>query len=306
MLRSSPQTAADLALRALELSDSTDPDWFGRAGTAVDALTVIGRLSEAADLARAALGRAPPRHAPRLRCALAHILLLSGRPADAVSEAENLLAQKDLPDDLRGIAEWTMFWGLICLNDFRKGRQQAEAVLADRERHTDTAVVGALLLLARFAMVDGRIADSFAHLREALHITDSGTAEAIQRPYTRLLLSLHYRAVRQFDAADLAIQAAEEEINDLGLTVLAAQPALFRSVLKLGSVGLTTPPPRPRPGKRSPRSWARTGSSASGCPYSLSLPCGGVTSTPRSGTSSDASPSTPRPRCCSGRCGKGG
>ncbi|AWS45625.1 LuxR family transcriptional regulator [Streptosporangium sp. 'caverna'] len=235
VLRSSPQTAADLALRALELSDSTDPDWFGRATTAVDALTVIGRLSEAADLARTALGRAPARHAPRLRCALAHILLLSGRPADAVSEAESLLAQKDLPEDLRGIAEWTMFWGLTWLNDFRTGRQQAEAVLADREQHTDAAVVGALLLLARFAMVDGRIADSFAHLCEALHITDTGTVEAIQRPYTRLILSLHYRAVRQFDEADIAIQAAEEEIKDLGLTVLAAQPALFRSVLNLGA-----------------------------------------------------------------------
>ncbi|MEW9528743.1 AAA family ATPase [Microbispora sp. NPDC049125] len=235
VLRSSPQTAADLALRALELSGSTDPGWFCRAATAVDALTVIGRLSEAADLARAALGRAPACHAPRLRCALAHILLLSGRPADAISEAESLLAQKDLPEDLRGIAEWTMFWGLTWLNDFQKGRQQAEAVLADRERHTDAAVVGALLLLARFAMVDGRIADSFAYLCEALHITDSGTAEAIQRPYTRLILSLHYRAVRRFDAADIAIQAAEEEINDLGLTVLAAQPALFRSVLNLGA-----------------------------------------------------------------------
>ncbi|AWS42527.1 LuxR family transcriptional regulator [Streptosporangium sp. 'caverna'] len=235
VLRSSPQTAADLALRALELSDSAGPDWFGRVGTAVDALTVIGRLSEAADLARAALGRAPPFQAPRLRCALAYILLLSGRPADAVSEAESLLAQQDIPDDLRGIVEWAMFWGLISLNDFRKGRQRAKAVLADRERHTDAAVVGALLLLARFAMVDGRIADSFAHLREALHITDTGTVEAIQRPYTRLMLSLNHRAMRQFDAADIAIQAAEEEIKDLGLTVLAAQPALFRSVLKLAA-----------------------------------------------------------------------
>ena len=234
VLRSSPQTAVDLALRALELSDSADPDWFGRAATAVDALTVIGRLSEAADLARSALGRAPPLHACRLRCALAHILLLSGRPADAISEAENLLARKDLPDDLRGIAEWTMFWGLTCLNDFRKGRRQAEAVLADRERHADAAVVGALLLLAQFAMVDGRIADSFRHLCEALRITDRGAAEAIQRPYTRLILSLYYRAMREFDAAETAIQAAEQEINDLGLTVLAAQPALFRSVLYLG------------------------------------------------------------------------
>ncbi|MEU7939124.1 hypothetical protein [Microbispora bryophytorum] len=171
----------------------------------------------------------------RERSRSAHILLLSGRPADAISETENLLTQKDLPEDLRGIAEWTMFWALTCLNDFRKGRRQAEAVLADRERHADAAVVGALLLLAQFAMVDGRIADSFTHLCEALRITDRGAVEAIQRPYTRLILSLYYRAMREFDAADIAIQAAEEEINDLGLTVLAAQPALFRSVLHLGT-----------------------------------------------------------------------
>ncbi|MFG1708394.1 AAA family ATPase [Nonomuraea sp. M3C6] len=234
VLRSSPQTAADLAQRALELSDPADPDWVGRAAIAVDALTAIGRLPEAADLARVALGRAPPAQAPHLRCALAYILLLSGQPADAESEAESLLTQ-DIPDDLRGIAEWTVFWGLICVNDFGKGRLRAEAVLADRVRHTDAAVVGALLLLARFAIVDGRVADSFAHLHEALRIANSGSVEAIQRPYARLLLSLNCRAMRQFEESDIAIQAAEEEIKDLGLTVLAAQPALFRSVLNLAT-----------------------------------------------------------------------
>ncbi|MGP4098340.1 helix-turn-helix transcriptional regulator [Nonomuraea sp. KM90] len=234
VLRSSPQTAADLATRALELSDPADPGWAGRAATAVDALTTIGRLPEAADLARTALGRAPPAQAPHLRCALAYILLLSGRPAEAESEAESLLAQ-DIPEDLRGIAEWTVFWGLICLNDFGRGRLRAEAVLADRARHTDAAVVGALLLLARLAMVDGRIADSFAHLHEAQRIANSGTVEAIQRPYARLLLSLNYRAMRQFGPSEIAIQDAEEEINALGLTVLAAGPALFRSVLRLAA-----------------------------------------------------------------------
>ncbi|WP_275415256.1 helix-turn-helix transcriptional regulator [Planotetraspora silvatica] len=235
VLRSSPQTAADLALRALELSDPADPDWVGRAATAADALTAIGRLPEAADLARGALSKAPPAQAPHLRCALAYILLLSGRPADAVAEAESLLTQHDVPDDLRGIAEWTVCWGLICLNDFGKGRLRAESVLAERERHTDAAVVGALLLLARFAVADGRVADSFAHLHEALQIANSGTVEAIQRPYTRLLLSLNWRAMRQFEESDIAIQAAEEEIKACGLTVLAAQPALFRSVVKLAA-----------------------------------------------------------------------
>ncbi|GII52105.1 LuxR family transcriptional regulator [Planotetraspora thailandica] len=233
VLRSSPQTAADLAKRALELTDPADPDWVGRAATAVDALTAMGRLSEAADLVRPALSRASPRLAHRLRCALAYILLLSGRPADAVGEAESLLSEQDLSDDLRGVAEWTVFWGLISLNDLTNGQRRAEAVLADRDRHSDAAVAGALLMLSRFAMVDGRVADSFAHLNEALRIANSGTVEAIQRPYARLLLSLNYRCLCQFDAADMAIQTAQEDIKTLGVTVLAAQPALFRARVKL-------------------------------------------------------------------------
>ncbi|MET8141413.1 AAA family ATPase [Sphaerisporangium sp. NPDC005288] len=235
VLRSSPHTAADLARRALDLTEPTDPDWFGRAATAVDALTTTGRLSEAAGLTRSALARAPSAQEPRLRCALAYIMLLSGRPADALAEAENVLAQEDIPDDLGGIAEWTVFWGLISLNDLRKGRPRAEAVLADRDRHSDAAVVGALLLRARCAMVDGRVADSFEHLHEALRIAGGGAVEAIQRPYARLLLSLNHRCVYQFEAADMAIQTAQEEIETLGVTVLAAQPALFRARVRLAT-----------------------------------------------------------------------
>ncbi|WP_030505173.1 helix-turn-helix transcriptional regulator [Microbispora rosea] len=238
VLRSSPQTAADLATRALELTDATDPDWVGRAAIAVDALTAVGRLCEAADLARPALSRAPSALAHRLRCALAYILLLSGRPADAVSQADSLLSREDISRDLRGVAEWTVFWGLISLNDLREGQRRAEAVLADRDRHSDAAVVGALLMLSRCAMTDGRVDESFTHLDEALQIGNSGAVEAVQRPYARLLLGHLHRCLCQFDAADLAIRSAEEEIEALGVTVLAAQPALFRARVKLAAARL--------------------------------------------------------------------
>ncbi len=238
VLRSSPQTAADLALRALELTDASDPDWVGRAAVAVDALTAVGRLGEAADLARPALGRAPPVWAHRLRCALAYILLLSGRPADAVSQAESLLSREDVSRDLRDVAEWTVFWGLICLNDVREGQRRAQAVLADRDKRSGTAVMGALLMLSRCALIDGRLDDSFTHLHEALRIGGSGTVEAVQRPYARLLLGHLHRCLCQFEAADLAIRAAEEEIEALGVTVLAAQPALFRARVKLAAARL--------------------------------------------------------------------
>src|SRR5262249_6090006 len=43
-LRSAPQTAADLALRALELTPPADPGTLSRAVTAAEALTAAGRL----------------------------------------------------------------------------------------------------------------------------------------------------------------------------------------------------------------------------------------------------------------------
>ena len=43
-LRSAPQTAADLALRALELTPTADPDALSRAVAAAEALAAAGRL----------------------------------------------------------------------------------------------------------------------------------------------------------------------------------------------------------------------------------------------------------------------
>jgi hypothetical protein len=122
VLATSPQTALELSRRALEISDPTDPDRFDRVATAVHALTITGEVSEAIRLAREALGTAPPGMALRLRCALAYTLLLSDRPAEAVDEAEGVLARRELSEELRGIAESALFWGLLSLCDFRKGR----------------------------------------------------------------------------------------------------------------------------------------------------------------------------------------
>ncbi|GII54535.1 helix-turn-helix transcriptional regulator [Planotetraspora thailandica] len=233
VLAFSPQTALDLSMRALEISDPTDPDRFDRVATAVHALTATGQLSEAARLAREALGTAPPGTALRVRCALAYTLLLSGRPAEAVTEAEGVLAQRELSDELRGAAESALFSGLLSHSDFRKGRRRAEAVLTDREQRDDTALVGAHMLLAQSALVDGKVADSFGHLQEAVRIASTGSVEAIERPYPRMLLTMNHKFLRQFEAAESTIRALAEEIEGLGQTVQAAQPAFFRSCLSL-------------------------------------------------------------------------
>jgi predicted ATPase len=79
MLQSAPQTAAGLALRALELTSPYDPAALSRAVAAAEALTAAGRLDQAARIAEDLLAKPLPSEAEdRLRCALSSILCASG------------------------------------------------------------------------------------------------------------------------------------------------------------------------------------------------------------------------------------
>src|SRR5262249_34664349 len=78
-LRSAPQAAADLALRALELTPPADPGALSRAVAAVEALTAAGRLDQAAQTAQHTLATPlPPVAEARLRCALSSVLSARG------------------------------------------------------------------------------------------------------------------------------------------------------------------------------------------------------------------------------------
>ena len=101
-LSSAPQTAADLALRALELTPPADPGALYRAVAAAEALTAAGRLDQAARLAQDTLARPlPPVAEARLRCALSALLCARGLASDAAGQAEMVLAQPQLPHGLR-------------------------------------------------------------------------------------------------------------------------------------------------------------------------------------------------------------
>jgi DNA-binding CsgD family transcriptional regulator len=232
VLSSSPQIAADLAIRAIELTAPSGPDRFARTVTAIYALTTAGRVGEAATLAGTALSRATlPFQAAHLRYELANTLLLSGRPADAVIEAEKALEQQDLSDELRGLAEQVLFRGMFTNHDLR-GRKRAEAVVAAGERHTPPARVGAHMLLTTIVWAEGRSADAMGYIREATRIAASGPLQA-QHAHPRLHLISLLTDTRQLEEAETVLQAADEEITALGHTAYAACPALFRARLRL-------------------------------------------------------------------------
>jgi DNA-binding CsgD family transcriptional regulator/tetratricopeptide (TPR) repeat protein len=228
-----PQTAADLAVRALELTNICDPGWFNRAMTAVCALSSAGQLSEAAELCTTALNQSTrPDHAARARYERANVLLLAGQPKQAAAEAEHVLTTQDLPTDLRGLAEYVAFLALSCTHTFWRGREDAERVLAHPGGRDISAVVGAHILLTDIAWGEGRALDALEHTREAVRLADAGPIR-IQHAHPRFYLAIRLLALRQFEEAEAALHALAERIDALGNTAQAVSPAIARSLLGL-------------------------------------------------------------------------
>jgi hypothetical protein len=86
-LAAAPQTAADLALQALSLSERTDQDFCARMATAVEALTAAGRLAEAEECAGRLAGPGPVPRPAALRLRLPVV-----RPACPAAGRRNHLA----------------------------------------------------------------------------------------------------------------------------------------------------------------------------------------------------------------------
>ncbi|WP_158566782.1 helix-turn-helix transcriptional regulator [Actinomadura craniellae] len=235
VLPTSPQTAADLAARAVELTAPTDLERFDRSVTAVYALTAGGRLAEAAELARTALAQTlRPEQAARLRYELAYALMLAGRPADAITEAEQALAEKNISDEIRDLAQYVLFRSVFFAFDHTRGQARAEAVVAAPQDHSQAALTGAYLLLAHIRWTEGKAAEAIAHNRMAVRAAASGPIRA-QHAHPALHLGALLTNLRQLDEAETVLRATEDEITALGHTVHAPSPALFRARLRLAA-----------------------------------------------------------------------
>jgi len=99
---SAPQAAAEPATGALALTLPSDPGRPARTAAAVRALTAAGQWDQAETLVRSALAvPLPASEGAALRCALASLLALTGRAAEAMTEAQTVLTNFDIPADLR-------------------------------------------------------------------------------------------------------------------------------------------------------------------------------------------------------------
>jgi DNA-binding CsgD family transcriptional regulator len=233
VLPSSPQTAADLAVRALELTAPGDTGRFDRTVTAVYALTTSGRLPEAAEYARAAMCQTGvPGQGARLRYELAYALLLAGRPVDAAAEAEQALAQPDLSAELRGLAEQVLLRSLYASHAFRRGQELADTIVGNGRQHSRASQVGAHMLLSYVAWGDGHVTEGFGHVREAVRIAPRDEVQA-RRVHPRLHLATLLTDMRMLTEADDELKIVADEIAEFGHTAYAPCPAIFRARVRL-------------------------------------------------------------------------
>lgn len=208
-LVAAPQTAADLALKALLLSEPADQDWFPRIVTAVEALTAAGRLAEAEECAQSALAGPVPTARPvetRLRSLLSSVRFCSGRPSDAISLAESLLGEPELGREAGDEAEVTLMLGLsVSAEDSEWARLRAEAILACGDHDDEPRLAAALLVRAVRSWQEGRLAAAVDIAREAARL--ASTAPMTCRGIAPLLLGGMLVSLGQLDQADEVITA---------------------------------------------------------------------------------------------------
>lgn len=204
-----PQVTADLTTRALELTPSADPAALPRAVAAVEALTAAGRVDKAERIADDLLARPlPPTAEYRLRCALSAVASAAGRPRDAAEHAELVLAQSDLPSDLRDLALTAHLQALSGQRDGQRDGQAADAILAAPGRHDGHVATAALVTRALVTWESGQIGHSLKLLRNASR-QDTGISLDARHSQPLLMLAAALIDLRQLDeAADLLRAAA--------------------------------------------------------------------------------------------------
>ena len=238
-LRSAPQTAAGLAVRALELTspaDPADPAALSRAVAAAEALTAAGRLDQAARIAGDLLAKPlPPAAEDRLRCALSSVLCARGQAGDAAGQARLVLARPQLPGGLRDQALTAHLQALTGLRDDLAG-PAADTILAAPGQHDSHAAAAARLTRAVISWDSGQISDALELLRDAAR---HGTGISADARHVQPLLALAAALVdlRQLGEAEDILRAADHP----ALQDIPAQAALsiLRARIHLAAGAMT-------------------------------------------------------------------
>jgi DNA-binding NarL/FixJ family response regulator len=209
-LRSAPQTAADLALRAMELTAPAGPDALGRTVAAAEALVAAGRLDQAARISRDMLARPlPPTAEDRLRCALSSVLCAGGQARQAAEQAQLVLARPQLPREVQDQALTAHLQALAGLRDDR-AESAADAILAAPGQHDSNTAAAARLTRAVLAWDSGQINEGLELLRDAAR-HGTGISPDARDVQPLLALAAALTDLRRPDEAEDILRTADHQ-----------------------------------------------------------------------------------------------
>ncbi|MYW06662.1 AAA family ATPase, partial [Streptomyces sp. SID3343] len=225
----SPGTAADLALRGLDLvRPLVDESYEPLTVIAVEACVRSGALSQAVTLAQDALSHAvDPQATARLRYWLSTALLLRGRTSGALAVADALLADPGSPAALRRRAVLVRLTAWACRGG-PQGTLHVEQALRDVRDRDPGLRAGVTTALAVLRWRAGRLDEALALGREAVGPADDGRAiEWYIHP--RPVLASMLARVGSFGEAEVALEPAAgavEFVSDIVLRLVRAHLGL--------------------------------------------------------------------------------
>jgi DNA-binding CsgD family transcriptional regulator/tetratricopeptide (TPR) repeat protein len=233
VMATSPEAAADVAMRALSLTPSDDPERIARSAGAAEALAAADRLGEADHVIRNVLAQPMSgRQEARLRGALASVLHLRGLDAQASEEAERALAEPGLPRSVRGHATIALLQALAGVCDSRRGAKLASSIRdAPAENDRDVRVT-ALIVLAVIRWDEGRMQESLDLCQEAIVLAARKPSD-VRLAEARLALASRLVDIRRFDQAAILINLGRERPGMVNGLELSASPALLRARMGL-------------------------------------------------------------------------
>ena len=236
LLPSAPQAATDLAMRAVELTLPEDPARADRLVMVVRALTAEQRPEEAMTLIDESLA-VPLPALPRaeLRCARAAIRAASGQPGEARAEAEELLAEPDLPASVRDEATVVLLQALGELPDFAAAEQQAMRIISEPEMSSGMVVAAARTLQATVQWNQGRLAAGLDLFRHAVSEAPADDEQASPLAHPLLDLAERLIDVGKFDEAAALIPAPRPASEGASLALAWSAPRLLRARIHLAA-----------------------------------------------------------------------
>src|SRR3954471_1161065 len=164
----------------------------------------------------------------RLRLTLASALLLHGRSVEAMCEADAVLDEKGIPEELLSAAALTRMIGLLTQEDLPGAFGAAMGVVGQVPPAPSANLTGALCTLALVAWDDGRFAEAVRLLRSAIQTGDRCPAGSLQM-YPRLVIAPLLMATGEDIEADRLLDEGSHELDANGSGIWAALPAAVRT-----------------------------------------------------------------------------